>query len=290
MGQGSYSVDAGLRPLQPPAIAALGGTAVGQTISSTPPEWNQPGVANTYQWLRDGNPIYGTNNDTYTLVADDFGKAISLRVTGQKAGFTDGTSTSNVINGTAGGALVASVLPVITGTATYGSGLSVTSGTWTGPPTSYKYQWLRNGAPIPSATSSFYGVKAEDAGQSLSVLVAAIRNGFADGAATAAPVSIAKLKSTTVGALSATRIKPGTRVKIGITVSVPGQPGPVGQIKVFDGAKKLKTLTLVSTRNGKITWKLPKLKKGKHKIKAVYIGNGTTAGSKSKITKLYVVR
>jgi hypothetical protein len=52
----------------------------------------------------------------------------------------------------------------------------------------------------------------------------------------------------------------------------------------------LKTLTLVSTRNGKITWKLPKLKKGKHKIKAVYIGNGTTAGSKSKRIKLYVVR
>ncbi len=40
--------------------------------------------------------------------------------------------------------------------------------------------------------------------------------------------------------------------------------------------------TLVSARDGKIGWKLPKLKKGKHKIKAVYLGNATTAGSKSK--------
>jgi hypothetical protein len=154
----------------------------------------------------------------------------------------------------------------------------------------YKYQWVRNGSPIPSATSSSYTLKPEDAGTSISVTVLASKIGYADGAASAVAVSVPKMKSTTAATLSATRVKPGARVKIGATIAVTGVPGPTGSVKIYDGAKVLKTLPLVSTRNGKVTWKLPKLKVGKHKIKAVYLGNATILGSKSSIVKLFVVR
>ena len=99
-----------------------------------------------------------------------------------------------------------------------------------------------------------------------------------------------RLTSSVTFALSASTVSRKKRVKIGITVAVPYLPGPTGQVKVFDGAKALKTLSLVSKKNGQLAWKLPKLKKGKHKIKVVYLGTPAITGSKSKITKLFVTK
>ncbi|WP_159081631.1 Ig-like domain repeat protein [Nocardioides sediminis] len=286
----TFSVDAGLSAIQAPVIQALGGTGVGQTLTSVAPAWNQAGVTETYQWLRDGSTISGATQPTYVLTTADYQKPISLRVTAKKPGFSDGVTISNIIGATAGGALQAVTQPAITGTPAVGSTLRASVGTWSQPSPSLAYQWLRTGAPIPGATGTSYRLTPEDAGKNVAVTVLASKAGFTDGSASAPAVSVPKMKSTTAATLSKTRVKVGKRVKIGITVAVPGVKGPTGSIKIFDGAKKLKTLTLVSTRDGKIGWKLPKLKKGKHKIKAVYLGNGSTAGSKSKRIKLYVVR
>jgi len=48
-----------------------------------------------YQWLRDGSPIDQANFSTYQLLSSDKGKQISVRVTGQKAGYTSLTLLSN---------------------------------------------------------------------------------------------------------------------------------------------------------------------------------------------------
>lgn len=288
--QRTFTVDAGMLATTPPLITAPTGTAIGQTLTSTPPTWNRSGVTDGYQWLRDGQAISGATSATYVLVLADYGRSISLRVTGKLAGYTNGTATSNALVGSAAGALQSTSPPTITGTVIVGNALKATSGGWAVAGTSFKYQWLRNGAPVPGATSASYTLKPEDAGTSVSVTVLASKTGYADGAASAVAVSVPKMKSTTSATLSATRVKPGKRVKIGITVAIQGVPGPTGGIRVYDGAKLLKTLTLVSTRDGKIGWRLPKLKVGKHKIKAVYVGNDRTLGSKSKILKLYVVR
>lgn len=298
----AFSVDAGITALGPAQIHAPGGTGVGQTLTATDPVWNQPDVTNAYQWLRDGTAISGATGTTYTLTLKDLDKGVSLRVTGSRPNFDDGVSVSNVIGGSAGGALQATAVPLISGTATAGSTLKVSTGTWSQETPTLGYQWLRSGAPIPGATGATYRLTTQDAGQPVSATVLASKIGFTDGAVSAAAVMVAKLASTTTLALSSERVttskkpkkpkksKKPARVSIGITVAVPGTPGPVGQVKVFDGAKALTTLTLVSTRNGRTTWTLPKLKKGKHKIKAVYLGTPSVAGSASKITKLYVVR
>jgi hypothetical protein len=47
-------------------------------------------------------------------------------------------------------------------------------------PTSWRYQWLRNGNPIPNATGRTYTIRNADAGAELSVRVTARRNGFAN--------------------------------------------------------------------------------------------------------------
>ncbi len=131
---------------------------------------------------------------------------------------------------------------------------------------------------------------AAETGKDISVVVLASKAGFTDGSAAAAAVTIPKMVSTTTATLSATRVKPGKRVKVGITITVPGVTGPVGQVKVMDRAKVLKKLTLVTAKNGKVTVKLPKLKKGKHKLQVVYLGNAQVFGSKSKKIVLYVVK
>lgn len=287
-----FSVEAGLVALTPASIQAPNGTGVGATLTSTPPVWNQPDVTSTYQWMRDGGAIYRADQSTYTLTVEDFGKDISLRVTGKRAAYADGTSTSNSIRVTAGGALQATSQPVITGTPTVGATLTVSNGTWSQPNPTFKYQWLRTGAPIAGATSQYYTLTPLDAGKDIAVTVLATRAGYADGAANAPSVLVSKMASTTTSTLSETTVKRGKTVKVGVTVSVPGVPAPSGSLKIQDGVKTLKTFTMDPFRKGVMTIKLStkKLKVGRHKIKVVFVGSPAINTSKSKVVRLIVKR
>jgi hypothetical protein len=65
------------------------------------------------------------------------------------------------------------VAPAITGTTTVGSTLTVSNGTWSGSPTSYAYQWQRDGADIGSATNSTYVLVSGDLGHLIRCAVTA---------------------------------------------------------------------------------------------------------------------
>lgn len=288
----TFTVDAGIKVVRAVEIQAPSGTGVGATLTSTPPVFNPADATMSYQWLRNGATIYNATEPTYTLTAQDFSIGISLRVTAKRVGFDDAVTVSNVIGATAGGALQATVQPAITGTPISGSALSVSAGTWTQPSPTIKYQWLRTGAPIAGATSSYYTLTPADAGKDISVTVLATKTGFADGSATAPSVFVQKLASTTTSTLSATSIKRGKTIKVGVTVSIPGVPAPSGVLKIRDGVKTLKTFTMDPFRKGVMTTKLStkKLKVGRHKIKVVFVGNASTNMSKSKVIRLVVKR
>ena len=53
------------------------------------------------------------------------------------------------------------------GTPVPGGYLTADLGTWTSPPESYEFQWLRDGTPIPGATAQDYLVQAGDIGHEL---------------------------------------------------------------------------------------------------------------------------
>lgn len=66
------------------------------------------------------------------------------------------------------------VAPVVSGTATVGSTLTTTNGTWTGAPApTFTYQWQQNTTNIDGATSSTYVIQAADVGSTLRCVVTA---------------------------------------------------------------------------------------------------------------------
>lgn len=266
----------------PPTLSGTG--RVGSPLSATLPTWDQPGVATTYRWLRDGVTVGSTSSLTFTPRDTDLGATITFEATGKRTGYNNAVVVASGVLVMAGAAATASVAPSISGQAKVGQSLSVRGGTW---PSGVRlgYQWLRNGAPIAGATSTSYRPVVADATRALSVLVTATRSSYETGSATTAPVVIPRMTSTTKLTLPSgtAKAKAGrAKVKATITVIVAGWPTPTGQVRVRDGKKVIAKAKL--KKNGTVVVKLKKLKKGKHKLVATY--DGTTTAAKSTSTRL----
>lgn len=69
---------------------------------------------------------------------------------------------------------VNTVAPVLSGTASVGQTLSVTTGTWTGTPTpTYTYVWKADTTVISGATASTYVLTSGETGKTITVVVTA---------------------------------------------------------------------------------------------------------------------
>lgn len=78
-----------------PATPAITGTAqVGQTLLVAEGDW-QPTPSFSYQWYRSGTAITGATANTYLLVGKDLGKAITVKVTAKRTGYTTASRTSD---------------------------------------------------------------------------------------------------------------------------------------------------------------------------------------------------
>ena len=263
-------------------IQAPDGTEVGKSFTSTAPAWNQPGVSNTYQWLRNGAAISGATAPTYVPTTADVDKSISLRVTGKLPGYTDGVSTSNTITATIGAAPTPLTLPTITGVPVAKETLSATPGTWPGTPT-YAYQWFVNGAAVARETRSTYVVRTRDAGLPVHVRVTATVSGKQPGVAQSAAVSIAKLSSSTTATVEKKKITRRQRAVLTVKVSLLDFGVSLGQVQVKDGSKIIASTGLQTGKNGLLTIRLKKLKLGKHKLTITYLGSVSTSSSSDKV-------
>jgi hypothetical protein len=167
----------------PPTIE--GKFQVGETLTAGNGLWANNPTEYTYQWQRCNSSgsgcvdITGAASKTYKLVSADVDKTVRVLVT---AANTDGKATANshptpVISDDT--APRNTVRPAITGTAQVGQTLTVSNGTWTGGATTFTYQWQRcdeNGSGcvnVPGANSRSYGVRSDDQGHTMRVLVTA---------------------------------------------------------------------------------------------------------------------
>ncbi|TBN57576.1 carboxypeptidase regulatory-like domain-containing protein [Glaciihabitans arcticus] len=140
----------------------------------------------TYQWLRDGHPVFGADEAAYTSRAGDIGAQLSVRVASHQFGYPTTTAKASVA-----GLVVSDVTvptnvtaPSITPAtgAHVGTTLRVLPGSWSVKGLDYGYEWLRNGIPFDNAGSS-YVVKLADLDAEFTAVVTATKSGYADATA-----------------------------------------------------------------------------------------------------------
>ena len=146
----------------------IGNVRVGKTVSINTGSWT-PGVTFAYQWKRDNGNIPGATAATYVPVRADYGKKLSVAVTGKKAGFNNVTMTSNADSSS----VVKNDTLVVTGKVQQGEKIVADQGSWDDG-TVITYQWLSDGQPIDGATKSTYKVGPDDAGHRISVAVTGV--------------------------------------------------------------------------------------------------------------------
>ncbi len=203
-------VEAAEPPTQPPvdtALPAVSGTAEeGRTLTASPGTWTGSPTSYAYQW-QDCNSlgeacsnIAGATASTRVLTASDVGHTLRVVVTAANAGGTAEAASvataSIVAEPPPTPAPTNSVLPAVSGTAEEGKTLTASTGTWTGSPTAYAYQWEdcnSSGAScsaIGGATASTRVLASSDVGHTLRVVVKATNAGGSGEATSAATATV----------------------------------------------------------------------------------------------------
>lgn len=97
-------------------------------------------------------------------------------------------------------------------------------------------------------------------------------------------------KASASAKIKAKKSKVKARQKFSVTVSVKvkGVARPTGKLAIYDGKKKIKTVALKSSHQGKRTVKIALKKKGTHKLKVRYLGNAKIKADSSPRTTVTV--
>jgi hypothetical protein len=160
-----------------------GVAAVGKQLSTSNGSWSAPATF-TYRWLRCTaagtrcKAIAHATSATYRAVHRDAGHTLEAKVSATNAAGT--TAALSNRSGVVVGTPAAIEAPRISGHARVGRYLSASTGRWSGPPTAYRFQWLRCDARggscvrIRHAARSTYRITRRDGRHRLRVRVTAV--------------------------------------------------------------------------------------------------------------------
>lgn len=164
----------------------LGETGIGQILSVETEGWTPTPSAFGFQWLVDGQEVQGATSNEYEVVSADFGKRVSVEVTGSLNGYETTAIVAQASNDVVAElAFKSTRSPYLHPTEivrAYGIlestvGEDSASG-WDPEPTSWDYQWLRGSVAIPGATGPTYEISPEDEGSQLALEVTVARSGY----------------------------------------------------------------------------------------------------------------
>jgi fructan beta-fructosidase len=175
--------------LATPDPAISGAAVFGSTLYSSTGSWQTSGITFTYQWYADGSPITGATTSTYVPKVADFGKRISVSVTGTKTGYNTVTRTSPETAPVVPATFAATPSPTISGSTVFGATLYSSTGSWQTSGITFTYQWYADGSPITGATRSTYVIAVGAIGKQITVAVTGTKTGYTTVTTTSAPTS-----------------------------------------------------------------------------------------------------
>ena len=200
------------------AVPTVTGTArIGEFLTAVPGAWGPAPVTLTYLWYSDGlsmRGLPGATSAVYRVRSADEGRALSVKVTGSKAGYTTVSRDSAATAAVALGKLVGAT-PTITGTAKVEQTLTAKPGTWAPTPDTLKYQWYRSGAAITGATAPTYKLSQADTGKKITVTTTGSRSAYIGLSMTSAPTA-----AVATNLLTAPRPLVTGTAKVGQTLTV----------------------------------------------------------------------
>lgn len=195
----------------PPTIS--GSPVVGQTMTASTGSWRGQVSSYAYQWVHCDSSgacskLSGATSSSYKPVSSDVGYSLRVSVTASNrygSSVATSSATAAVTAAPTASAPTNTSAPTISGTTTVGQKLSSSTGTWSGSPTSYAFQWEdcdSSGAScvkISGATSSSYALQSGDAGKALRAVVTATNSGGSSSATSAQTSLVVSTTSTTGG-------------------------------------------------------------------------------------------
>ncbi len=191
----------GSAPIAVTDVSVTGTGKVGSLLTLTPPTWDSDQVTSSYRWQRDGVDVTGGAGSglTYTVIATDVGKQITVKATGSRAGYDPGTSTSAPVPAVLADAPQASTEVAITGPSSkVGQTWTVTTvPVWDTAGVTTSYQWYRDATPIPGATKGTYKLVDADIGVSVKVQATGSKAGYAPGTSVSNEVLAEQLDTNT---------------------------------------------------------------------------------------------
>ncbi|WP_198668873.1 cell wall-binding repeat-containing protein [Homoserinimonas sp. OAct 916] len=189
VGCAEYTFD--LAPVILPGTPTISGNAVfGSVLTANPgTDWTPTDATFTYQWYRDGVSV-GTSGRsmTYTPVAADIGKKMTVIVTGAKTDYT-GASAPSAPTGTVVPASMAGQSS-ISGTTVVGDTLTAETGTWNPSNATFTYQWFRNGVAISGATAKTYVLASADMRAMITVAITGLATSYSAATLTSGPTGV----------------------------------------------------------------------------------------------------
>ena len=207
----------------PPSV--FGNAQQGQTLTSATDGWTgSTPITLSYQWQDCAagggscGPIDGATSASYLLGSADVGRTVRLVVTAtNSAGSSSFTSLATATIAASSAIPTPTTAPTISGNPQQGTLLTASTGSWTGSPGDFSFQWTQcdsSGAgcsTIATATRQNYLPTSADVGHALRVEVTAANSNGATLATTAPTTAIGSSNAAVLGRASIGPLQTGGR-------------------------------------------------------------------------------